>query len=159
MTVQRWNAAVLPVVRAGYGTALLLAPDALLRPATGRPADARARGVARVLGARHLVQAAAVGVRPTPAVVALGAEVDVAHAASMLGLAALVRSRRRTGLLDGAVAAAFAAGGVVSARRLAVSWAVPRPGGALGRLVGARDAVAGRLVRWCLPAPVRELVS
>ena len=48
----------LSAVRAGYGTALLLAPGPLIRICTGYPADSRVRLTARVLGARHLIQAA-----------------------------------------------------------------------------------------------------
>src|SRR5580692_4255570 len=58
----------ITLLRAGYGVALLCAPQVLIRltgdPMTGQPAGApraqpgwRACGVARVLGARHLIQA------------------------------------------------------------------------------------------------------
>ena len=84
----------ITLLRAGYGVALLCAPQVLIRltgdPATGQPAGAprarpgwRACGVARVLGARHLIQAGltAVALRaaePDPSLpMGLGAAVDV----------------------------------------------------------------------------------
>jgi hypothetical protein len=52
------TARVLQVVRVGYGAALLLLPGPTIRLCTGSPAAHRTRSVARLLGARHLVQAA-----------------------------------------------------------------------------------------------------
>jgi hypothetical protein len=60
---------------------------------------------------------------PSPGLT-LGAGTDVLHSASMIALAALDRPRRRLGLSDGLVAAAFAAGGWALARR---GWAGPAP--------------------------------
>jgi hypothetical protein len=70
-----------------------------------------------VLGGRHIAQAVLSAARPTPAVLALGAGTDVLHSASMIMLAALDRPRRRLGLSDGLMAAAFAASGWALARR------------------------------------------
>jgi hypothetical protein len=101
------------LVRAAYGAALCCAPGPMLRLSGGPGAAASpgARAVARVLGGRHIVQAVLSAARPTPAVLALGAGADVLHSASMIVLAALDRPRRRLGLSDGLVAAAFAGAG------------------------------------------------
>ncbi len=121
------------LVRAGYGVALVCAPQLLIRltgdPVTGqspgehpRPSR-RACGVARVLGVRHLVQAgltvvalrAAEPERSLP--LALGAAVDVLHATTMVGLAAVDRGARRVALADTGVEVALAAAGLVTAAR------------------------------------------
>jgi hypothetical protein len=123
---------VITLVRAGYGVALVVAPRALIQltgdPGTGQPAGAsragrRACGVARVLGVRHLVQAGltAVALRaaePDPSLpLGLGAAVDVLHATTMVGLAAVDRGARRVALADTGVEMALAvAGGLTAAR-------------------------------------------
>ena len=115
-----WALGGATLARAAYGAALCCAPGPMLRLEGGPGAGASpgARTVARILGGRHVVQAALSAMRPTPAVLALGAGTDVLHSASMLALAALDRPRRRLGLSDSLVAAAFAAGGCALARRL-----------------------------------------
>jgi hypothetical protein len=90
-----------------YGSALLLAPGLLLR-GVGDPADPAARLATRVLGARHLGQAAllaATGRRATR----LGAAVDGLHAASMVLLGLTVPLHRRAAMVSGAVAGVLAA--------------------------------------------------
>jgi hypothetical protein len=67
--------------------------------------------VARVLGARHLTQAALSGIRPTPAVLALGVWVDTVHAGTALAFAAADPARARAGITDAAVAGGWAAAG------------------------------------------------
>jgi len=133
-------AGTLTLVRAGYGVALLCAPGALIRLTAGpgaaaghlrRPAEAdaqreaapgsRARLVARVLGVRHLAQAAltAAGQRAdpgSPVPLGGGAAVDLLHAASMLALGATDRRIRRTTFTDAAVETALAAAGAWAAR-------------------------------------------
>ncbi len=108
----RWFAAA----RAAYGLALLCWPGRATRLAQGAPADGRIQVVARVLGGRHLAQAAATAARPSPGMLALGADTDLAHAASMLALAAAGRRRHRAALVDAAVATAFATAGAALAR-------------------------------------------
>ena len=76
-----------PLVRAAYGVVLLCAPGAAIRLCTGQPAGSRARAVTRLLGARHLVQAALTAGMPNAVMLAVGAQIDVAHSASMLALA------------------------------------------------------------------------
>lgn len=90
-------------VRALYGAVQLTAPaSALVR----RDSPA-VHVLLRVLGARHLAQAAITAAWPTPAVLAAGAQVDLLHAASML-LAAKADSERRARLVrDAGVAVLF----------------------------------------------------
>jgi hypothetical protein len=110
---------LVPAARACYGAALLAAPGAALRLATGRLPGSRARTVARVVGARHLAQAVLTAWCPEPVVFAAGAGVDLCHAASMLALAAADPALRRAGLADAMAATAFTAAGAglaVSAR-------------------------------------------
>jgi hypothetical protein len=102
---------LIPAIRAAYGAVLLCAPGAVLRLCTGQPASRRALAVTRVLGARHLAQAAVSAWAPRPAVLAAGVDVDLCHAASMLALAAADRAVWRAGLADAAAAAALAVAG------------------------------------------------
>ena len=110
------TARALQVARAGYGSALLLLPGPALRLCGGHPAGRRSRNVARVLGARHLVQAAVTaGIGPSAELLGLGAAVDITHAASMVGLALADRRVRRVTLTDALIETAFAAAGLSSA--------------------------------------------
>jgi hypothetical protein len=109
-SAQRTVAVALQLARAGYGMALVLVPGPALR-ATGRLPTRRACRVAQVLGARHLVQATLTTIAPTPAVLAVGGQVDAVHTASMLVLAAVSRAGRRAALTDAMTEAAFAAAG------------------------------------------------
>ncbi len=106
---------VFAILRAGYGAALLCVPGPLIRRVTGSPADRRIKVTARVLGARHLVQAAATARRSGPDALRIGASVDASHAASMFALAVGDRARRRAALVDGTVATTFSAVGMVLA--------------------------------------------
>ena len=103
------------MARAGYGAVLLCAPGAVIGLCTGRPASPCARAVARLLGFRHLAQAAVTARTPTPVVLAIGAQVDLAHAASMLALGAANWPLRRAPLSDALVAVIFAALGAACA--------------------------------------------
>ena len=97
----------MPALHALVGAVLLLAPGRLLR-GVGDPGDRRARLAARVLGARHLGQAAllaATGRRTTR----FGAAVDGLHAASMVPLGLAVPLHRRAAMASGAVAGVLAA--------------------------------------------------
>jgi hypothetical protein len=106
---------VLPPVRAGYGVLLVAAPGVVIHLATGQPPGRRARRIARLLGARHLFQAAVSAFAPAPGVLAAGAGVDALHTASMLMLAAVDRSSRRAALTDALAESLFAAAGFSSA--------------------------------------------
>jgi hypothetical protein len=103
--VTRWAS----LVRACYGLALLCTPGYLIAAITGEPASRRARLTARVLGARHLAQAAICGAMPVRGLIEAGTAVDSLHAASMFVLAGTDRERRAALLADALVATAFAA--------------------------------------------------
>ncbi len=107
---------VLPAVRAAYGIVLLCAPGRALELVTGVPPSPRARRIVRVLGARHVVQAAMTA-NAGSAGLTLGAMVDGAHASSMLLLAGADRRMRPAGLSDATAALLFAAAGLGGARQ------------------------------------------
>lgn len=105
---------VLSAVRAAAGTAMLLAPGAVCRAYGQHPAPT-AQAVVRVLGTRHVVQAAVTLARPDRLTVGGGALVDLAHAASAVLWAGLARDHRRPGLTSATAATllAVAAGRVL----------------------------------------------
>lgn len=113
----------IETVRAGWGLALLLSPDMVLGTVHGLHVDRTSRVVARILGARHLVQAVSSGIRPSAEVLAMGVWVDAVHALTALGLAAVDRHRARAGLTDAAMAGLWAAMGN---RDLAPGSSTPR---------------------------------
>jgi hypothetical protein len=99
----------LSAVRAAWGLCLIARPEpvlAVLGPHS--PSPQLDTAVLRVLGARQLAQASVTALVPSRKVLALGAIVDVLHAASMVGLAAMDADRRREGLLDACLAGSFA---------------------------------------------------
>ncbi|MCW2936348.1 MAG: hypothetical protein JWM19_7310 [Actinomycetia bacterium] len=98
----------VPLARAGYGAALLCAPGPMIRLCTGQTPSRRANSVARVLGIRHLAQAAITAWAPGPDMATAGPVIDLLHAASMLALAAAGRPLRRAELADALVAATLA---------------------------------------------------
>jgi hypothetical protein len=116
---------LLPATRASYGATLVLAPGAVIYLATGRLPERRARRVAQLLGARHLIQAGVSAVAPVPAVLAVGAGIDSVHAASMLILAAVGRGTRRATLTDGLAETLLAASGFRRAWAAALRGAAP----------------------------------
>jgi hypothetical protein len=120
--------ALLDAARACYGGLLLAAPRRVLTVCTSGQASPRALGVVRLLGARHLLQAALTAgvlsargpseeIPPARALLA-GSGVDTAHAASMIGLALARRPLRRAALADALLASSLAAFGVMAARQL-----------------------------------------
>lgn len=101
-------------VRLAYGVLLLAVPDAAL------PAEAgdRVEGVvARLLGARHLVQGLAAAWAPRLVTSGRSALVDGSHGASMLAWAVLDRRHRRAALVNAATAGLFVAAEVPHLRR------------------------------------------
>ena len=78
----------IEIVRGLWGAALLAAPGAVLTRVHGVEPDRTAVTVARILGARHLVQATFSGVNPSPEVLAAGTWVDSVHSVTAFGLAA-----------------------------------------------------------------------
>ena len=127
-------------VRLGYGLTLLATPDRLVRTLTGTALDPPGRVVARILGARHVLQAALLIVHDRVWLRRAGRVVDLLHSASMLLLAALAPGRERVALTDALVARTLA-GSAASTRRKATA----RPRGT-GHQVAARGAEGGELV-------------
>lgn len=107
----------LGIARAVWGLAAVCAPATLVRLVAGAPADHRAVVVTRILGARHLVQAAGSGLAPGSAVLAVGTWVDGLHCLTALGLALVDRRRARAALVDAAIAASFGLASRRDARR------------------------------------------
>jgi hypothetical protein len=101
----------LQKARAAYGAALVLVPGPVIWLATGQRPSRRARRVAQVLGFRHLIQAGLTAAAPSPAVLAVGGQVDAVHATSMLLLGVVSRAGRRAALTDALTEAALAATG------------------------------------------------
>ena len=102
---------VTVAVRAAYGAALLLVPERVLGLGTRAPIPPAAVVVARVLGARHVLQSLLTAAAPTAAVTGAGALVDVLHGSTGVGLAAMSPRWRRTALADAALATVLAAAG------------------------------------------------
>jgi hypothetical protein len=110
----------LTLARAGYGVALLGTSGWLIRLVNDSAPSGLTCGVARVLGVRHVLQAglavAAARAYPgSPVPLACGAGIDFTHAASMVGLAGIVRSARRAALADAVLESALGVVGIVAA--------------------------------------------
>lgn len=108
---------LLPAVRAMWGSCLLWAPEALLRGGVDRTPTAADRAVLRVLGVRHLGQAALSTARPAHTVFKLGEVTDLLHAATCLGLIVGSRRWRRAAAADFFIASGFAAASRATANR------------------------------------------
>lgn len=100
---------LIEVVRGSWGLVLLVTPERVLRHVHVLTDDSRAVDVTRILGARHLVQAALSGVDPSPEVLAAGVWVDRVHALTALALCLIDPPRRRGAVVDAGVAATWAA--------------------------------------------------
>ena len=97
------------MTRAAWGMLLLTRPSVAARILSGRPPYPRFElPVLRLLGLRHVAQAAVTAARPCPRTVVGGAGLDVLHALTGIGYAASGRSRRRPGLLGASIASGFA---------------------------------------------------
>lgn len=105
------NLRIIEIGRAGWGAAMLCAPRVILEHIHHVEIDTKSVVVSRILGARHLGQAALSGINPSPEVLAMGVWVDAVHAGSAVALAVLDRSRARAGFTDAAIAAGWAAAG------------------------------------------------
>ena len=111
---------LITLARAGYGMALISVPG-LLIGLTGQKPGRRACTVARVLGARHVIQAGVtaasqLGDPGGSVVLGGGVAVDVLHATSMVVLGAADVRARRVVLNDAVVEMGFAAAGAWAAR-------------------------------------------
>ncbi|NMH98407.1 hypothetical protein [Pseudonocardia acidicola] len=110
------DAAVVSVLRAVWGATLLAVPGRLLR-LEGQPrTSGNARAVLRILGLRHLGQAAVTVGSPRPRVLALGSATDGLHALTGVAFGAVAPRWRRVALLDTAIATGFAVAGALGAR-------------------------------------------
>ena len=99
---------VTELVRAAYGLGELVAPDALSRGALGVRRNPRERTVARLLGARHLVQAVLTTLLPDQRTRLVGGGVDALHSSSMVVWALVDRRRARQAWGEAVSAALFA---------------------------------------------------
>lgn len=117
-----------PLIRAAYASTVITAPRQVLRLYGGRPAGTADIAVIRVLGARHLIQAALTARSTHTPPLLIGAAADAAHALSMAGLGLLDPPRRREALVDAAIAASFATAGVLLALRGNHDHATHAPG-------------------------------
>jgi hypothetical protein len=99
-------------IRAAWGSALLLDPGAVLRSLRHGRIDGRALVFARVLGGRHLAQAAIEARHRGRGSILAGAAFDATHAATMLTLARFAPDRRGLALTNAAIASMFALAGV-----------------------------------------------
>ncbi len=102
------------VTRAGWGFALLVVPERVLAISGPGPVPTHALVLARVLGARQLLQSAATVVAPTRPVAAVGAAVDLLHAGTDVALAAVSPRWRRIAVVDALLGAALIAVGRTS---------------------------------------------
>jgi hypothetical protein len=116
MTIRAKTA--LASVRAGYGLIQLALPRYSAEQQLGGPLDSATLRVVRVLGARQVTQAGLALAFPAEPLLGLGAGVDALHALSMVPLALATPRWRRPALVSGLMAAAFAAAGVLVARRI-----------------------------------------
>ena len=105
------------LVRGAWGAALLAAPRPLVRHVHGAPVTDLSVRVLRVLGARHLLQAALVTARPSHRVLVVTAAVDLSHGVSMVPLALGGGRYARAGAIETAVAAAWTLVETLRARR------------------------------------------
>ena len=96
--------------------ALLCVPGPMISAIADEPVSSRARAVARVLGARHVVQAAVCGAVPARALIQAGATADGLHAASTLTLAGVEPGWRRALLADTAIEATLASAAMIALR-------------------------------------------
>jgi hypothetical protein len=94
--------------RLTYGLVLLVAPGRASKALTGLRLGWRGRMLARILGARAVLQAIVVTSSRGRAAPALGGVADRMHAGFMLCVAVFFRRRRRLALADTAVASLFA---------------------------------------------------
>jgi hypothetical protein len=118
MTIEAQASATSPVglaARIGWGSALLAAPDLVFRLLGDADDNRRARRILRLLGARHLLQAAAEWRFAGPARRA-GVAVDSLHAASDIGFAVIDQRWRRAAAIDAAISIGFVALGATNTR-------------------------------------------
>ena len=94
------------LLRSLWGSVVTTAPQLVLA-VTREDSTTMARAVLRILGARQVVQGTVLAAKPDEDLIRLGGYVDLAHAATAFGFAALDRRWRRTALLSGVAATGF----------------------------------------------------
>ncbi|BBX08215.1 hypothetical protein [Mycolicibacterium aichiense] len=109
----------LALTRAGFGVAVLVAPDEVAGHVGDRDLSNGTRTAMRILGGRLLAESAVCALRPTRCVLKMEAVVDVIHGVTMGGVAVLSRndSRRRAAGANVATATAFTVADVIAVRR------------------------------------------
>jgi hypothetical protein len=139
----------LALTRAGFGAAVLLAPDEIAGHIGDRQLGGGTRTAMRRLGVRLLAEAAICAERPSRSVLALEGAVDVIHGVTMAAVAMLSRnnSRRRVAAANVGSAAAFTVADVVAVRRHR-----PAPHPASSAFLQLRDSVADRLCEALMPS-------
>ena len=134
----------LNAVRLSLGTAHLLVPSLGRELVPHQEIDWGARRVVQVLGARQIVQTLLTSHGANRAVWYLGAEADITHALSMIGLAITSRHWRRLALVEAALGCGLATIGwrvaktVGSGSRLHASRSGPGASESVGRPSGSR---------------------
>jgi hypothetical protein len=108
---------MLTAARTAYGLLLVCRPASSPELAGGPRADDLTCNVVRVLGGRHLAQAALTATGSARALRA-GAVVDTLHAASMIPLAVTSREHRRAAVVSATAATLFAVAGAAAAQRI-----------------------------------------
>lgn len=105
---------LVQVARTAYGLLLLGVPERSPELAGQDAPDPVVTGVVRILGARHLAQAAMTGTRPSTMALRVGAAVDGLHAASMVLLARVSPEDRRPALVSAISATGFSLAAVLA---------------------------------------------
>ncbi|WP_179469064.1 hypothetical protein [Mycolicibacterium vinylchloridicum] len=109
----------LALTRAGFGAAVLLAPDDVAGHIGDRDLSNGTRTAMRILGIRLLAQSAVCAARPTRCVLTIEAVVDLIHGATMGVVSVRSRndSRRRAAAANVVTAAGFAVADLAAVRR------------------------------------------
>jgi hypothetical protein len=113
--VNRRAARGVLLAEAVWGVALVSAPRPVIRWVNASASDPPEVVAARVLGARHVVQAALIFARPSRARILVGSAISGVHAASMLLLGTVDAPRRRLAACDAAIAGAWCVSGLLLA--------------------------------------------
>jgi hypothetical protein len=111
-------AVTVGAVRLVYGVVALVSPGRVLRMYDDREHAVPDELIVRVLGGRHVLQAAVTLASPRPAVLRWGAAADATHAVSMAMLSWLDDSRRVAAGREAVAAGLLTAVGTVTARRV-----------------------------------------
>lgn len=145
MTGVNW----LALTRAGFGAAVLLAPDEVAGHVGDLALSNGTRTAMRILGVRLLAESAACAVRPTRCVLTMEAVVDVIHGVTMGAVAIFSRndSRRRAAGANVATATAFTIADLVAIRRHHPS-AEPMRNAVLQWRNAVADGLCHGLLRW-----------